>query len=300
MDLRALEVFCRIVEFKSFSRAAEAVLLTQPTVSGHIKVLEEELGLRLFDRTRKTTTPTRAGEILYGYARRILALREEAQGAINEHKGGMRGHLRVGGSNIPGAYILPPLAAAFKREHPEVTIALLIGGSRDIVRRLIDGTCEVGMVGARFEEGRVRYEPFVRDELVLAIPATHPWAGRTSVRPRELSGQPFIMRERGSGTRKVMEQGLAARGADPAGLRVVLEVNGNEAVRQALKAGAGIAIISRRAVEDDLRFGTVAAARIQGVTFARDFYLVTHRSRPRSPLGDAFLSFLRQSARPVA
>lgn len=297
MDLRALEVFCKILELRSFSRAAEAVLLTQPTVSGHIKALETELGLPLFDRAGKTVTPTRAGEILYGYARRVLALREEAQQAINEHKGGLTGHLALGGSNIPGAYILPPLVAAFKREHPEVTIALHIRGSQDIVRGLIDGSFEVGMVGARFEEGRVRYEPFAQDELVLAVPAAHPWAGRSTVRLAELPGQPFIMRERGSGTRKVMEQALAGHALDPGKLRVVLEITGNEAVRQALKAGAGISIISRRAVEDDIRHKTVVALRIHGVRFVRDFFLVTHKSRSRSPLGQVFLSFLRQSSR---
>lgn len=296
MDLRALEVFCKIVELRSFSRAAEAVLLTQPTVSGHIKALETELGLRLFDRAGKTVTPTRAGEILYGYARRILALREEAQQAVNEHKGGLKGHLALGGSNIPGAYILPPLLAAFKREHPEVTISLHISGSRDIVRGVIEGTYEVAMVGARFEEGRVHYEPFAQDELVLAVPAMHPWATRSTVRLTELADQPFVMRERGSGTRKVMEQALTDHAVDPGSLRVVLEVTGNEAVRQALKAGTGISVISRRAIEDDIRHKMLAALRIHGVRLVRDFFLVTHKSRSRSPLGKAFLSFLEQSA----
>jgi DNA-binding transcriptional LysR family regulator len=298
MDLRALEVFCKIVELRSFSRAAEAVLLTQPTVSGHIKALETELGLRLFDRAGKTVTPTRAGEILYGYARRILALREEAQQAVNEHRSGLKGHLVLGGSSIPGAYILPALVAAFKRAHPEVTISLQVSGSRDIVRSVIEGACEVGMVGARFEEGRLHYEPCAQDELVLAVPAAHPWAGRSTVRLTELPGQPFILRERGSGTRKVMEQALADHALDPGRLRVVLEVTGNEAVRQALKAGAGISVISRRAIEDDIRYKAVAALRIRGVRLVRDFFLVTHRSRSRSPLGQAFLAFLKHTGRP--
>ncbi|MBI2563407.1 MAG: LysR family transcriptional regulator [candidate division NC10 bacterium] len=297
MDLRALEVFCKIVELRSFSRAAEAVFLTQPTVSGHIKALETELGLRLFDRAGRTVTPTRAGELLHGYARRLLALREEAQQAINEHKGGLKGHLPLGGSSIPGAYILPPLVAAFKQGHPDVTISLHISGSRDIVRGVIEGTCEVGMVGARFDEARVHYEPFAQDELVLAVPAAHPWAGRGTVRLAELAGQAFIRRERGSGTRKVMEQALADHAVDPASLRVVLEVTGNEAVRQALKAGAGIAVISRRAIEDDIRCKAVTPLRIQGVRMMREFFLVTHRSRSRSPLGKAFLSFLQQAAK---
>jgi DNA-binding transcriptional LysR family regulator len=297
MDLRALEVFCKIVELRSFSRAAEAVLLTQPTVSGHIKALETELGLRLFDRAGRTVTPTRAGELLHSYARRILALRDEAQQAINEHKGGLKGHLTVGGSSIPGAYILPSLVATFKRAHPEVMVTLHVIDSREIVRGVIEGTYEVGMVGARFEEGRVHYESFTQDELVLAVPVGHPWAGRGTVRLSELTGQSFIMRERGSGTRKVMERALAEHDVDPAGLRVVLEVTGNETVRQALKAGAGVAVISRRAIEDDIRCKMVTALRIHGVKLLRDFFLVTHRSRSRSPLGNAFLSFLQQSAK---
>ncbi len=297
MDLWALEVFCKIVELRSFSRAAEAVLLSQPTVSGHIKALETELGLRLFDRAGKSVTPTRAGELLHGYARRMLALREEAQQAINEHKGGLKGHLTLGGSSIPGAYVLPPLVAAFKHEHPDVTITLHVSGSRDIVRGVIEGTLELGMVGARFEEGRVHYEAFAQDELVLAAPPSHPWATRGTVRLAELAGQPFIMRERGSGTRKVMEQALADHAVDLGSLRVVLEVTGNEAVRQALKAGAGIAVISRRAIEDDIRCKLVAAVRIHGVRLLRDFFLVTHKSRSRSPLGNAFISFLLRSAK---
>ena len=296
MDLRALEVFCKIVELRSFSRAAEAVLLTQPTVSGHIKALEEELDLRLFDRAGRNVTPTRAGELLHGYARRILALREEAQQAISEHRGGLKGHLAIGGSSIPGAYILPPLLAMFKRDHPEVTIGLHISGSREIVRSVIEGVAELGMVGARFEEGRVQYEPFAQDELILAVAASHPWARRSTVRPTELMGQPFVMRERGSGTRKVMEEALARRDLDAGGLRVVLEVTGNEAVRQAVKAGAGVAVISRRAIEDDIRCKLVAALRVQGMKLVREFFLVTHRSRSRSPLGKTFLAFLQQAA----
>jgi DNA-binding transcriptional LysR family regulator len=295
MDLKTLEVFCRIAELRSFTRAAEAVALTQPTVSGHIKDLEAELGLPLLDRAGRTVTPTRAGEILYGYARRILGLRAEAQQAIGEHKGGLTGNLALGGSSIPGAYILPPLIAAFKRDHPDAGMVLHVKGSRDIVRGVGDGTYELGMVGARFEEGRVRYERYAQDELVLAVPVSHPWADRDTVRPRDLVGQSMIMRERGSGTRKVMEKALAEHGLDSERLRVVLEVTSNEAVRQAVKAGGGVAIISRRAVQDDIQCGAVAPVRFRGLRMVRDFFLVTHRTRSRSPLGNAFAQFLRAS-----
>lgn len=296
MDLKTLEVFCRIVELHSFTRAADAVSLTQPTVSGHIKELEAELGLPLLDRAGRSVTPTRAGEILYGYARRILGLRMEAQQAIGEHKGGLTGDLAVGGSSIPGAYVLPPLIAAFKQEHPEAALALHVSSSREIVRGVGDGTYEVGMAGARFEEGRVRYDRYTQDELVLAVPPSHPWAARGTVRLRDLVGQPVIMREKGSGTRKVMERAFAEHAVDTQRLRVVLEIASNEAVRQAVKAGAGIAVISRRAVEDDIRCGLLAALRFQGTRLVRDVFLVTHRTRTRSPLGEAFAKFLRASA----
>lgn len=296
MDLKTLEVFCRIVELRSFTRAAEAVSLTQPTVSGHIKTLEAELGLPLLDRAGRDVTPTRAGEILYGYARRILGLRVEAQRAIGAHKGGLTGDLTVGGSSIPGAYVLPPLVAAFKQDHPEAALALHVSGSREIVRGVGDGTYEVGMVGARFDEGRVRYDRYTQDELVLAVPPSHPWAGRGTVRLRDLIGQPMVMRERGSGTRKTMERALAEHAVDGERLRVVLEIASNEAVRQAVKAGAGVAVISRRAVADDIRCGLLAALRFQGSRLVRDFFLVTHRTRARSPLGEAFARFLQASA----
>lgn len=296
MDLKTLEVFCRIVELHSFTRAAEAVSLTQPTVSGHIKELEAELGLPLLDRAGRSVTPTAAGEILYGYARRILGLRMEAQQAIGEHKGGLTGDLAVGGSSIPGAYVLPTLIAAFKQDHPEAALALHVSGSREIVRGVGDGTYEVGMVGARFEEGRVRYERYTQDELVLAVPTSHPWAARGVIRLRDLVGQPVIMREKGSGTRKAMERAFAEHAVDTQRLRVVLEITSNEAVRQAVKAGAGIAVISRRAVQDDIRCGLLAALRFQGTRLVRDVFLVTHRTRSRSPLGEAFATFLRASA----
>lgn len=296
MDLKTLEAFCRIVERRSFTRAAEAVSLTQPTVSEHIKDLEAELGLPLLDRAGRTVTPTRAGDILYGYARRILGLRAEAQQAIGEHKGGLRGDLRLGGSSIPGAYVLPPLIAGFKAKHPEAAVTLHVRGSREIIHGVGDGTYEVGMVGARFESGRVRYDRYTQDELVLAVPPSHPWAGRRMIKLRDLIGQSIIMREQGSGTRKVMEQALAEKAVERQELRVVLETTSNEAVRQAVKAGAGIAVISRRAVQDDIRCGLLAALRFQERRLVRDVFLVTHRTRSRSPLGEAFAKFVRTSA----
>ena len=292
MDLRELQAFCKIVERKSFSRAAEAMLLSQPTVSGHIKTLEDALGLRLFDRSGKQVTPTQAGDLLYGYARRILALFGEAEQALAEFKGGLKGSLCIGGSSIPGSYVLPPLIARFKQEYPGVKIHLQIGDSRAACRSVAEGHCDLAAVGAKFDDARLRFEPLADDEMMLVVPRSHAWARKRTARLKDLLGQPFIVREVGSGSRQFAEQTLAARGLDPRDLTVVAEMGSNEAVRQAVKAGFGMAIISHRAVEDDLRAGALAAVRLDSVRFVRQFFLAAHKTRTQSPACRAFLRFV--------
>ncbi len=296
MDLKGLEVFCHLVELKSFSKAAEAVTLSQPTVSGHIKALEEEIGVRLFDRLGRGAVPTKAGELLYGYAKRMLVLRAEAVQALDQYQGTLRGQIVVGGSNIPGEYILPPLLARFKAAHPEVSISLKIGDSREIVDGVAGGALELGAVGAKFDDHGLEYVKFAEDELVLAFPPDHRWAGRRTVRPADLEREPVISRERGSGSRRTVERTLAEGGMNVKALRVVAEMGSTEAVLQAVKAGAGIAIISRRAIEEDVRLGTLAMAGIAGLQVRRDFFLVTHRSRSKSPVCRAFLDFVLQAS----
>lgn len=292
MDIRALEVFCKIVELKSFSKAAEAVYLTQPTVSGHIKNLEEFLGLRLLDRLGREVVPTKAGELLYRYAKQVLALRSQAIQAIEGYKGSLKGHLLIGGSNIPGEYILPALLAQFKARYPDISIALKIAGSREIVRGVLEGVYEMGAVGAKFDDGQLIYLRLVEDELILAVPAGHPWAGRHAVSLRDFLEEPIILREAGSGSRKVFEEALLAQGVDPIALRVVAELGSTEAIRQAVKGGAGISVISRRAIQEDLERGTLATVPLQGAKLTRDFYVVYHKHRSKSPLCEAFMTFL--------
>jgi len=297
MDIRALETFCKIMELRSFSKAAEAVHLTQPTVSGHIKALEERLQVKLFDRLGKTVAPTKAGELLYGYARKILAMKREAEQAIHQFKGSLKGSLVIGGSNIPGSYVLPPLMAAFKATHPEVAIVLKVGDSEAVCRAVADGSCELGVVGARFDEGRLAYLKFVEDELVLAVPADHPWAKRRSVTLKDLSRESFLVREKGSGSRRFVEKALEEAGVDVGSFKVVAELGSMEAIRSAVKLGCGVSFVSLRAIEEDVNAGSLAALRVQGVKLIRDFYIIHHKSRSRSPIAQAFLDFLLKEAR---
>ena len=176
MDLRRLEIFVKVAELGSFSRAAEALFLTQPTVSEHVRGLEDELGVQLLDRLGRGTTPTRAGVLLLGYARRLLALAREAGQAIEQFQGRVSGELTIGGSSIPGEYVVPALIGAFRGKHPDVRISLLIGSSREVEQWVEEGRVEIGVVGAppsgRMLEGR----QLMADEIVVVVGAEHPWA----------------------------------------------------------------------------------------------------------------------------
>ena len=292
MDLRRLEVFAKVAELGSFSRAAEALYLTQPTVSEHVRALEDELGVQLLDRLGRGATPTRAGQLLLGYARRMLGLAREAQQALDQFQGRMSGELVIGGSTIPGEYVMPTLIGRFKGKYPDISVSLLIGDSRQVSEWVEEGRVEVALVGARPGSRALESRELMPDELVLVVPAGHPWATRKSVSVDELRREPMVMRERGSGSREAIEHVLEEAGLSLASFRLAGEMGSTQAIKQAVRAGVGIALISRRAVEDECRAGLVACVKVKDLRVARSFHLVTHKDRTRSPLAQAFLDFL--------
>jgi DNA-binding transcriptional LysR family regulator len=296
MDIHRLEVFCKVVDLQSFTKAAEASFLTQPTVSEHIRALEEALDEKLVDRLGREILPTPAGKILYRYARNIIALRDEAIQALDRYKGKLSGHLLIGASTIPGTYILPEIIGAFKVQYPAIQVTLMISGSGEVIDRIRDGILEIGMVGAKWSDRRVVLEEAFSDELVLTVYPEHPWARRESIGLDELEGEPFIMREKGSGTRMVMHQVLEANGFDPGRLNGMAEMGSTEAVRQGIKAKIGVSILSSQAVSEDIQRGTLVSVELEGVSFQRPFYLVQRKKRQLSPLGTAFLGYLHAVA----
>ncbi len=296
MDIHRLMVFCKVIDLQSFTKAAEAVCLTQPTVSEHIRALEESLGEKLIDRLGREILPTPAGKVLYQYAREIIQLRDKAVQALEKFKGNLSGSLSVGASTIPGTYILPRLVGTFKASYPSIQITLRIGSSGEVVQKILDGSVEFGMIGARWDEKRITLEEVYSDELLLVVYEEHPWRGRERVELRELEGMPFIMRERTSGTRFVMAHALEAAGFAPSGLNVVAEMGSTEAVRQAVKARIGVSILSSHAVSEDIARGCLFAVPIEGVRIERPFYLAHRKNRGLSPLCSAFLEHLRSDA----
>jgi DNA-binding transcriptional LysR family regulator len=292
MDLRRLEIFIKVAELGSFSRAAEALFLTQPTVSEHVRALEDELGVPLLDRLGRGATPTRAGTLLLGYAQRMLALSREAGQAIAQFQGRVSGELLVGGSTIPGEYVLPELIGAFRAKYPDVSVSLRVGGSGEVQAWVEEGRVEIGVVGAPPTARVLESRRLMAD----VVPAGHAWAARASVSLGDLQSEPMIVRERGSGSRETFERALEGVGLGLAAFRVVGEITSTQAIKQAVRAGVGVSIISRRAVEDECRAGLLACVKLRDVNISRAFHLVTHRDRSRSPLAQAFLTFVESQS----
>lgn len=292
MDLHQIEIFCSLIKHRSFSLAAKALYLTQPTVSGHIKNLETELGVRLLDRLGKRVLPTEAGEVLYRHGLKLLEERDRARQEIEKLTGKVSGILRVGGSTIPGAYLLPPLIGEFKKLHSAVSVRMAIDDTAGIADAVRNGELCLGVVGARISGPHFEVHAFDTDELVVAVPAGHPWARRKTIMPQALRSEPFILREEGSGTRRTMEDRLAKAGLTVADLNVAAVVGSSDAVRQAVKADIGVSVLSARALRDDIDAGRLAAVRISGVRMERSFFVILLKGRSRSPLCRAFLDFI--------
>jgi DNA-binding transcriptional LysR family regulator len=293
IEIRQFQVFLSVWENRSFSRAAQEVHLTQPTVSGHIRVLEEILGVRLFDRGGKEVTPTKAGEVLYPFARQILRLNLQAERGIAMFLGQEKGSLDLGGSNIPGQYILPGVIGRFKADRPNIKVILRISDTAAIVAAVANGELELGMVGAVIQKKGLSFEPCFHDDMVLIVPPGHRLADCKKASIDDLVSEPFVLREKGSGTRLASERALRAAGnLQLSDLQIVAEMGSTEAIRQAVKAGLGCSIVSRRAVKDDLEHGLLHAPVLEGVQLSRQFYLIWHNQRTLSPLALAFRSFL--------
>ena len=292
MDARQIEIFVKVAELGSFSKAAEALFLTQPTVSEHIRGLEEELGVRLLDRLGRGAAPTKAGQLLLGYGRRILELHREARQALDQFQGRMSGELVIAASTIPGEYVLPALIGRFKEKYPDIAISLLIGDTQRVVEWVLEGRAELAVAGAQIDHRALEYRELMPDELVLVVSAAHPWHGKKTATLEEVRAEPLIVRERGSGSRQALEKALAEVGLDLSDFRVVGEMGSTQAIKQGVKAGVGISLISKRAVAEECQHGTLHCVKVKDLRFRRAFYLVTSTTRSRSPLAEAFRAFL--------
>lgn len=296
MHLKQLEVFVNVVKLKSFSKAAEAVYLSQPTVSAHINTLEDELDAKLIVRSTKEVYPSKAGKIFYQYALEMLNLRDMAMQEVKSYSTQVRGTLDVAASTVPSQYLLPRAMPSLIEKYPQLTLSIKQYDSVEVVHRIIDMDAEVGVTGAIFEKSGCVFEPVAEDRLVIITPNTPAFAALDGkITPDIIRANKFISREYGSGTRKESEIFLHSIGIDPQSLRISVQLQSTESVIQGVKNGLGLAIVSKYACEDCVASGGILAFDYESPDLSRSFYAVYRKNRPLSPAAEAFVKELKDT-----
>jgi DNA-binding transcriptional LysR family regulator len=294
ITLQQLEAFAVLVEERSFSGAARRLLLSQPSLSKHIKNLEIFVNFRLINRSRDGVSLTEEGTILLGYARKILKLRDEAREKIASFKDSASGHVSIGASTIPSTYIIPTLLKGLRVLHPDIHVHLLSGDSGDVVEMVINSRVEIGFIGRPAQDGRLECQPVWSDELVLVAGEGSPLGERKSLKIEDILDEPFILREKGSGTRTILEDYLKKHGAIPLSrFTTAYELGSSEAVKEAVIAGLGISILSIHAVKRELKSGLIRRIPLEFPRIQRSFYMITRKQFTPLPHHRIFMEFAR-------
>jgi len=294
LTMQQLEALIHLVEERSFSRAARKMHLTQPSLTKHIRNVEEILGAKIVNRSSRGIALTPEGRVLHDYARRIIKLREEARDRILRLREEEAGDIRIAASTIPATYILPYAIGGFRKKHPRIRTTVRTADSGDVIETVLDNGAEIGFIGKKPTGGKLIVEELWKDRLVLAVPSGHPWAKRRSVRIAELSKGPFVIREKGSGTREALEECLRETdGPGLAQLDIAAELGSSEAVKEAVIACLGISVISVHAIRRELKSGILEALSIEGCPVERSFYLIYRRQFDLMAHHKIFLEYIR-------
>jgi len=288
-----IHIFYKAAQKLNFSEVAQEMYLTQPAVTFQIKKLENHLGTTLFYREKNRVALTEAGEVLYQHAKKILACYEEAEREVGKISGIVQGRILIGASTTMGEYILPRLLGQLKERYPRLEPLLMIGNSDRILNDVVRRTLDVGILAEEVLHRELHQEKILEDELVLIAAPAHPIARKKWVTPEDLRRYPFIAREKGSGTRKETEIGLEKAGINPRELRISMWLGSGEAVKGAVEANLGIAILSRWAIQKEMRLGTLQIVPIKNVQLVRDFKLIHYKKKPLSLALEHMIDFLR-------
>lgn len=277
-----LETFAKVAELSSFTAAAKELGLTQAAVSQRIQSLEHALRTAVLDRHGSRTLLTDAGRRLLPFAQRILALHREALAEVTGQPTVLAGELSLAASSIPGEHLLPAMLGEFGRLHPQVQVRVSVTDSRAAAQAVAAGEAHLGLVGDRSPVAHLEFRPFAADEMVIIAPAEHAWARRQRVPLESLAAEPLILREPGSGSRRCLEQALAQAGKTLAEFHVALELGSNEAIKEAVRRGLGVSVVSHQAAEKELQAEELHAVRIADLPLRRELYLVrdTRRALP--------------------
>jgi len=293
INLHQLKIFHTVARSGSFSRAAAELQISQPSVSIQVGELERQLGADLFEQVGKSARLTEAGRVLDDYAARILALIDEARVAMDELKGLQRGRLLLGATSTPGTYLLPALLGRFKERYPHIEIVLRVRDTRRIQEMLLQHELHLGVIGGKVTFPDLESTAWLADELVMVVAAAHRFGALPSVAVADLAGQPFILRERGSGNREAVDEALHRAGVH---VTPVFELEGAEMVKQAVAANLGISILSRCAVELEVAAGRLRIVPIEGLRIERAIWLLRRRDQRLPLVAQAFLDAIKATA----
>ncbi|MBU0567285.1 LysR family transcriptional regulator [bacterium] len=288
-----LQVFHTLAKEKSFSKTAKLLCLTQPAVSHQIQVLEEYLEARLFERKKGKVSLTGSGEILLKYSEQILNLYERAEKEIADLTEVSKGRLRIGASTTIGQYLVPRIIGEFKERFGGIEIFLINANTQEIAAKLLADSIDLGLVEGPVENKDISVERFIEDELVLIASPKHSWAAKEKIEKAELLQESFIMREEGSGTRKVIKERLKAAGISSSKLKIKMELGNSESIKAAVEANLGVAIISKWTLLKEKKLNTLRSYSLDGVNLMRHFSIIINKKRFKTKPMEEFLRFLK-------
>jgi len=279
MDIKELEAFVYVVENCSFSRAAELLHLTQPTISSHVSALERKLNIKLIVRTTKETYPSDAGKLLYKYAKEILQVRENAAIALRNFSQEMKGTISIAASTVPSQYYLPHLLQDFRARYPDITFNIQMEDSPKVVELVATRSVEIGFCGTMVASHKCVYQAFAGKPFPI----------------EQLKEETFISREKGSGTYQAGKELLNELGIDIAQLRTAVEIRSTESVKQMVSEGLGVGLIAQSAAQDYVQFGKLLAFPFPDSRFRRQLYIVKHKNSILSPIAQVFYDYARKT-----
>lgn len=292
MDFKQIEAFISVAKYKSFSKAANSVFLSQPAVSSHIATLEKELNVQLFDRTSKEVLLTPAGESFLNYAIEILNTRDKAISYVSNFNTHIKGKLKIGASTTPCNVVLPDLIKTFNNKYPDVSYSIFEQSSGKIKDDIVKFNCEIGIIGSNVSDDKIKCYKLLEDNLVLI---SSPELDLPEEMPMEsILKYKFVMREKTSATRKTFEDSLNNLGFNPTDIDICCEVNSLDSLFQFVKNGIGISVISEAVCNDYLAAYNVKKTHISNVSLKRDIYLVLSSKRTLTPTAKAFFNLCKE------
>jgi len=294
LNFHQLHIFHTVAERGSFSAAAQALYMTQPAVTMQVQSLEEYFGTKLLMRSTKKIELTEAGKVLMPFAKSSIDLIKDTDLAMSSFTERLKGRLLLGASLTIGESILPRWLGPFGKEYPDIGISMKVMNTTHLIEEIESHQLNFAIIEAPIDHPDMQIEAVMEDELLLVIPTSHPLAKLTEPTLQDVIQYPFILREQGSGTRKVMEEKLIAHQIDPLQLKIVMELGSTGAIKSAVEAGLGISFLSVSSVKHEVALGLIKVVRIKGITFKRQFYSIYLKSSLLPISAVTFLEFLRE------